>query len=462
MSVVHADVHRQSAVAHRPRARLLRLWQPPRLRRPRLPPRLTAAPVTIKATLWDYELYGYDKAMVENFMKKYPNIKVDVLNFANPDYDNKVTVMLNGGEDVDVVYAKSVALFGGMISRNQVMDIKPLIQRDNLDLKPYGASITAYMTLGDKVLGLPYRYDRYLLYYNKDIFDAAGVPYPGPDLTWDDFRALALKLTKGSGSTKTWGALLCPVNYCNVTPGLQEGKGGYDTMDFSLFRDGWSNFYAMEYTDKSAPDWPSLKSVSADQTYFLKGTTGMMINGTWFLNLVKTEIDAGHTTIHWGAQRVPVSKAMKAAGVHASNASITPIVINAKSKNVEAAWTFVKYICSEEAGKIAASYLITPGYNSAGVVDAMAQVKGFDPSAKDAILKSGEAYPIGQRRQQVRGRALDHGESADGVVLHPKPGPWTKPSLRWIGYAKKSWRSRSPLGIAWRAHVWRSRLQGAS
>jgi multiple sugar transport system substrate-binding protein len=250
------------------------------------------------------------------------------------------------------------------------------------------------MTLGDKILGLPYRYDRYLLYYNKDIFDAAGVPYPGPDLTWDDFRALALKLTKGTGPSKTYGALLCPVNYCNVTPGLQEGKGGYDTMDFSLFRDGWSNFYAMEYTDKSAPDWPSLKSVSADQTYFLKGTTGMMINGTWFLNLVKSEIDAGHTTIRWGAQRVPVSKAMKAAGVQASNASITPIVINAKSKNVEAAWTFVKYICSEEAGKIAASYLITPGYNSAGVVDAMAQVKGFDPSAKDAILKSGEAYPM--------------------------------------------------------------------
>ncbi len=353
-----------------------------------------AAPVTIKATLWDYDLYGYDKAMIENFMKKNPTIKVEVLNFPNADYDNKVNIMLSGGEDVDVIYAKSVALFGTMISKNQVMDLKPLIQKDNLDLKPYGASITGYMTLDDKILGLPYRYDRYLLYYNKDLFDAAGVPYPGPDLTWEDFRALALKLTKGSGSTKTWGALLCPFNYCLITPGLQEGKGGYGTMDFGLFKEGWSTFYAMEYTDKSAPDWPSLKSVSADQTYFLKGTTSMMINGTWFLNLVKTEIDAGHTKIRWGAQRVPVSKAMKAASVHASNASITPIVINAKSKNVAAAWELVKYITSEEAGKIAATYLITPGYNSAGVVNAMAQVNGFDPSAKDAILNSGAAYPM--------------------------------------------------------------------
>jgi multiple sugar transport system substrate-binding protein len=358
-------------------------------------PKPTAVPVTIKASVWDYDLYAYDKAMIENFMSKNPNIKVEPLNFPNSDYDTKVNVMLSGGEDLDVIYAKSVALFGGLIGKNQVMDVKPLITRDNLDLKPYGASITAYMTLNNAVLGLPYRYDRYLLYYNKDIFDAAKEPYPSPDLTWDDYRALAMKLTKGTGNSKTYGGFFAPFNYCFVTPGLQEGKGGYDTMDFNLFRDGWSNFYTMMYTDKSAPDWPSMKSVSADQTYFLKGTTGMMTNGTWFLNLAKTEIDAGHTTIHWGAQRVPVSKAMKTAGVHASNASITPICINAKSKNADAAWALVKYICSEEAGKIAASYLITPGYNSAGVVDAMAQVKGFDPTAKDALLNSGAAYPMG-------------------------------------------------------------------
>lgn len=358
-------------------------------------PTATPAPVTIKASVWDYDLYEYDKAMIQNFMTKNPNIKVETLNFPNADYDTKVNVMLAGGEDLDVIYVKSVALFGAMIGKNQVMDIKPLITKDNLDLKPYGASITAYMTLNDTILGLPYRYDRYLLYFNKDVFDAAKEPYPSPDLTWDDYRALAMKLTKGSSNTKTYGAYHSPNNFCFLTPGLQEGKGGYESMDFTLFRDGWSNFYAMMYTDKSAPDWPSLKSVSADQTYFLKGNYGMMINGTWYLNLAKTTIDAGKSTVRWGAQRVPVSKAMKTAGVHASNASITPISINAKSKNVNAAWAMVKHICSEEAGKIAASYLITPGYNSAGVLDAMAQVKGFDPTAKDALLNSGAAYPQG-------------------------------------------------------------------
>jgi len=352
-----------------------------------------AVPVTIKFALWDYDLYGYDKAIVNSFMEKYPNIKVDVISIPNADYDNKINIMLSGGEELDVLYAKNVSVFGSLIFKDQLMDLKPLITRDNLDLKPYGASIAAYMTMGDKILGLPYRYDRYLLYYNKDLFDAAGEAYPGPDLTWDDYRALAKKMTKGTGTSKTYGAFFAPVNYFFQTPGMQEGKGDFSTIDWNLYREGWGNFYEMMYTDKSAEDWPSLKSVSADQTYFMKGTAAMTINGSWYMNTLKSEIDAGKTKIRWGAQRVPVSKAMKAAGVHASNASVTPVVMNAKTKNVEAAWTLLKYIASEEAGKIMASYLITPGFYSPAVVDAMAAVKGFDPSAKDAILKSGAAYP---------------------------------------------------------------------
>jgi multiple sugar transport system substrate-binding protein len=354
---------------------------------------VAAAPVTLKFACWDYDLYGYDKAIIESFMKKYPDIKVEVISLPNADYDNKVNIMMSGGEELDVLYAKSVNLFGSLIVKNQLMDLKPFIAKDKLDLSPYGASIAAYTTVGDKVVGLPYRYDRYLLYYNKDVFDAAKLPYPGQDMTWDDFRALAKRLTQGTGKDKVYGAFFAPFNYCFLAPGLQEGKGGFNDMNFNLFQEGWGNFYAMMYTDKSAQDWPSLKSVSADQTYFMKGNSGMMVDGTWFMNILATEIASGKTKIRWGATTVPVSKEMKAAGKHASNGSVTPVVMNARTKNVDASWLLLKYIASEEAGKIAASYLVTPGYNSAGVVDAMTKVKGFDLSAKDAITKSGAAYP---------------------------------------------------------------------
>lgn len=354
---------------------------------------IAAATVTLKFACWDYDLYGYDKALIEAFMKKYPDIKVEVISLPNADFDNKVNIMMSGGEELDVLYAKSVNLFGSLITKNQLADLKPYIARDKLDLKPYGASIAAYTSAGDKIVGLPYRYDRYLLYYNKDVFDAAKVPYPTAQMTWDEFRALAKKLTRGTGKDKVYGALFAPFNYCFLSPGLQEGKGGYVDMDFNLFKEGWQNIYEMMYTDKTAQDWPSLKSVSADQTYFLKGNSGMMVVGTWFMNILATEIASGKTDIRWGATTVPVSKDMAKRSVQASNGSVTPVVMNARTKNPEAAWQLVKFLASEEAGKIAATYLVTPGYNSNAVVEAMTKVKGFDPSAKDAINKSGLAYP---------------------------------------------------------------------
>jgi hypothetical protein len=39
-----------------------------------------------------------------------------------------------------------------------------------------------------------------------------------------------------------------------------------------------------------------LKSISADQTYFLRGNSAMMMNGTWFMNLMVTEINAADRT----------------------------------------------------------------------------------------------------------------------------------------------------------------------
>jgi multiple sugar transport system substrate-binding protein len=358
-----------------------------------LPSALSAEQVTLKFACWDYDLYPHDKALIQAFQQDNPDIKVEVISVPNADYDNKMNIMLSGGEDLDVLYVKSVALFGSLSAKNLLADIKPLIQKDKLDLTPYGAFIDYYLTRDNAILGLPYRSDRYLLYYNKDIFDAAKEPYPSPNMTWADMRALAKKLTKGTGKDKIWGAFFAPANYCFLTPGLQEGKGGYLDMDFNLFRDGWSNFYAMMFEDKTAQDWATLKSVSADQTYFIKGNSAMMMNGTWFMNLIATEIANGRTSMRWGAVRAPVSSAMKAAGKVASNGSITPVAMTKKTTKTDAAWKLVKFLSSEKAAKILASYLIVPGYNIPAVVDVMAKVKGFDTTAKDAINSSGAAYP---------------------------------------------------------------------
>jgi len=69
------------------------------------------------------------------------------------------------------------------------------------------------------------------------------------------------------------------------------------------------------------------------------------------------------------------------------------VAMTKKTTKTDAAWKLVKFLSSEKAAKILASYLIVPGYNIPAVVDVMAKVKGFDTTAKDAINSSGAAYP---------------------------------------------------------------------
>ena len=348
--------------------------------------------VTVRFALWDYDLYLYDRAMMEAFMERYPHITVDVISTPNIDFDTRINVMMAGGEHLDALYPRSVPLFGALVARGQLADIAPLIERDGIDLEPYGAAIPAFMSHGDRIYGLPYRYDRFIMYYNKDIFDDAGIPYPSEDMTWEDYRELAMRLTSGEGIDKIYGAFFGPSDFFFNTPGLQYGLP-FDTMDMERWREGWTAFYNMMYVDGSAQDWPSLRSINADQTHFLNGRAAMTINGSWFMNLIITELRSGRSDIRWGAQRVPVSESLSAQGVHGTRASVTPVSMTSNAREVEATWQLMQFIASEEGASILASHLITPGYFSETVFDVMMEVEGFDPSARDAMLGSPNAFP---------------------------------------------------------------------
>jgi len=117
--------------------------------------------------------------------------------------------MLAGGEDLDVFYAKDPTMYAGLVLRRQIMPIDDLVERDGLDLSAYGGVLDNIIVDG-KLYGLPYRSDFWILFYNKDMFDEAGIPYPTNDWTWNDFRETALKLTSGEGPTKSMAPTSTP------------------------------------------------------------------------------------------------------------------------------------------------------------------------------------------------------------------------------------------------------------
>lgn len=76
------------------------------------------------------------------------------------------------------------------------------------DLSDYYPGILAVNEYADGVYGLPWIAQPVVLYYNRDLFDAAGVEHPQPGWTWDDFMDKAQALTldaDGDGAVDQWG-----------------------------------------------------------------------------------------------------------------------------------------------------------------------------------------------------------------------------------------------------------------
>lgn len=161
--------------------------------------------VKLTLTMWGSE---DDKKVMEKRLEivksTYPNISVNVLLVAG-DYDQKVQTMIAGGTPPDIMMiAENYQVYA---SKNQIIPLDDLIAANNLDMKEkYNEDVANIMTYDGKYYGMPDRAGAMVVFYNKDLFDQAGVAYPSQDWTQKDMLEAAQKLTiKEGDKTIQWG-----------------------------------------------------------------------------------------------------------------------------------------------------------------------------------------------------------------------------------------------------------------
>ena len=86
-------------------------------------------------------------------------------------------------------------LFPDYQTRDVLLDLKPFIDRDGYDLGQLADQAVADFTTPDGQFGLPRDLNVVALYYNKAMFDAAGIPYPDDTWDWAKLADVAKKLT---------------------------------------------------------------------------------------------------------------------------------------------------------------------------------------------------------------------------------------------------------------------------
>jgi multiple sugar transport system substrate-binding protein len=196
------------------------------------------------------ELY---QSFIDGFQQENPNIKVNVSFEAWNDYMTKLPTILASGTVPDVIH-QHMSIVQDYGARGALLDLTPFMQRDSVSPDDYIPALFEAFSNDGKTYAIPKDSAAWGIYYNKAMFDAAGIPYPKDNWTLDDFRTYAIELTRDQNGNpasspnfdpnniKQWGFV-----WLEPTPTTSEVTRGF----VKAFGGDW---YNQEYTETLITD----------------------------------------------------------------------------------------------------------------------------------------------------------------------------------------------------------------
>lgn len=160
-------------------------------------PEKTAAPkekITLNIGIWEEKLKDTINDTVALYAKDHPHVEVKLTVTPVKDYYTKLQTSLVGGEGPDL-FMMNGPNFYKFASLNLLSNLQPLVDQDKLDTSVYPKGINELYRYNSKQYGIPYFQGTVGLFYNKELFDKAGIAYPNNTWTWDTLKQTAAKLT---------------------------------------------------------------------------------------------------------------------------------------------------------------------------------------------------------------------------------------------------------------------------
>ena len=224
-----------------------------------------------------------------------------------------------------------------------------LIERDQYDLDDLFPGSTSPYTIDQQLYAFPFRGSTMVLFYNKDMFDAAGIEYPNDEWTWDDYLRAAQKLT----IVKDGFNVQVGCEPEETSSWIYSAGGDYASDDLSeLYFSDPRTLQALQFfVDLRNKYKVTLRDVNPGSDRPMKidefenGLLAMKISGPWELERYQFI-----KQFRWGVALFPKGPA----GRHTRYAG-TGFGVWSGSSHKEQAWDFVKYMCSVETAQALAS-----------------------------------------------------------------------------------------------------------
>ena len=231
----------------------------------------------------------YEKIILDEYQKfESSNPGVDVRVEGIPgEYVHKMLLNFTAGTqpDVMVLDASSAAVF---VNNGLLQDLTIFIEKDaDLAIEDFYPNVVDIAKRGEKIYAIPGDFTPMVMYYNKDLFDAAGVPYPNASWDFEKFLETAKKLTipvkKQYGFVfpnwmPGWIMWLWNNGGDVLSPDGKKASGVLDS-DQNVKTIEWLREMILKH--KVAPTLSEAASTGVD--LFANGQAAMAVNGHWAL-----------------------------------------------------------------------------------------------------------------------------------------------------------------------------------
>ncbi|TMV43000.1 extracellular solute-binding protein [Paenibacillus mesophilus] len=289
----------------------------------------------------DWPEEDFMKTFGQPIMKKFPHVTIKYI------AGGKVSELLTAGQTIDIMFASIGATPPHLMENKLEYDITPQIKKYSYNLnhlEPTMVDTGRQLAGGTGIYGLPVYVPPSTIYYNKDIFDKFGVPYPKGGITWDEMFELTKSLTRSDGGVNftgfasSYGHLAFMNQLSAPLVKTETKKAALDTDEkWKSFVDNLVRFYKL-------PGYAHIKnnqiSEPNERNRFFKDRTAAMFLAMTALHNAKEIGD-----LNWDLAPFPVLKDKPDLGPQAYP---TYFYVTSMSKHKDQAFEIIAYLTTEE------------------------------------------------------------------------------------------------------------------
>jgi ABC-type glycerol-3-phosphate transport system substrate-binding protein len=227
------------------------------------------------------------RELAADVTKKFPHITVTLETIDWNNYWTKLPAQIAAGNTQDILYMQNLRT-KGFVTKGCI-PLDDYVKADkSLNFNDFVKGIIDGLSVDGNLYGLPYDVGPYLLFYNADLFDKYGIPYPDENMDLDSFVERAKRLTRDGNY-----GFAVSIHWDRWVPFIW-GNGGEFNDDAGKYYVTKPEvveaikFYAGLIRDlKVAHPIADTGNQYQDREYFYSGKVGMYVDGPWNITNIK-------------------------------------------------------------------------------------------------------------------------------------------------------------------------------